>query len=163
MWRNTWLNRMVIERGPWLPWPHRRVRSVSFLISLLYWVDLDRNDIGLTPLTGRSWPVHGVRISSLYPYIEAEARYACRCEYALTAIDFIARRTRLSFLNVQVTLETLPRVIDIMAIELGWDGKRKNAEFDQAQDFLRSMGLPEVGQVTQTAPKPSTHKGFARR
>lgn len=80
----------------------------------------------------------------MYPYIEAEARYACRSEYALKATDFVARRTRLSFLNVQVTLECLPRVIDIMSEELGWDAKRKEREFDDAQEFLKSMGLPEV-------------------
>lgn len=95
-------------------------------------------------LAGLSWPVHGVRFSPLYPYVEAEARYACRHEYAMTATDFIARRIRLSFLNVQVTLEVLPRVIDIMAEELGWDNKRKEKEFDVAQEFLKSMGLPEV-------------------
>ena len=98
----------------------------------------------MDPGTGLSWPLHGTRLSALYPYIEAEARYACRAEYALRATDFIARRTRLSFLNVQVTLECLPRVIDIMGEELGWDGKRKEEEFDNAFEFLKSMGLPEV-------------------
>jgi glycerol-3-phosphate dehydrogenase len=93
--------------------------------------------------TGLSWPLHGTKLTPLYPYIEAEARYACRCEYAQNAVDFVARRTRISFLNVQATLEVLPRVIDIMGEELGWDAVRKDREFDQAQDFLRSMGLPE--------------------
>lgn len=87
--------------------------------------------------------MHGTRLSPLYPYIEAEARYAVRAEYALNAVDFIARRTRLSFLNVQATVETLPRVIDIMGEELGWNAARKEQEFDQAIYFLRSMGLPE--------------------
>jgi glycerol-3-phosphate dehydrogenase len=88
--------------------------------------------------------LHGVRLSPLYPYIEAEARYAVRCEYALTATDFIARRTRLSFLNVQVTLECLPRIIDIMGEELGWSQSKKEKEFEDSLWFLRSMGLPEV-------------------
>ena len=48
--------------------------------------------------------------------IEAEVRYATRCEYAQTAIDFIARRSRLAFQNNRVALATLPRVIDIMVI-----------------------------------------------
>jgi len=61
----------------------------------------------------------------------------------MNAVDFVARRTRISFLNVQATLEVLPRVIEIMGEELGWDAVRKDHEFDQAQDFLRSMGLPE--------------------
>lgn len=95
-------------------------------------------------IIGLSWPLHGRRFSPLYPYIEAEARYACRSEYALKATDFIARRIRLSFLNVQVTLEVLPRVIDIMGEEMGWDNGRKEEEFEDAQEFLKSMGLPEV-------------------
>lgn len=91
--------------------------------------------------TGARWPVHGKRLDPLYPYIEAEVRYACRSEYAATVPDFIARRTRLSFLNVEATVETLPRVIDLMAEELGWDKKRKDAEFKSSIDFLQSMGL----------------------
>lgn len=98
--------------------------------------------------TGKSWPIHGTRLSPLYPYIEAEARYAVRNEFAVKATDFIARRTRLSFLNVQVTLETLPRIIDIMGEELNWDSKRKSQEFDDAVDFLHSMGLPEATKLS---------------
>lgn len=95
--------------------------------------------------------MHGIRLSPAYPYIEAEARYAVRCEYALNAVDFVARRTRISFLNVQMTLEALPRVLDIMGEELGWDAKRKEKEFDDAVYFLRSMGLPEVSYVLEMA------------
>lgn len=98
--------------------------------------------------TGKTWPIHGTRFSALYPYIEAEARYAVRHEFALKATDFIGRRTRLSFLNVQVTLESLPRVIDIMGEELGWDSKRKNQEFDDAIQYLKSMGLPANTKIT---------------
>lgn len=97
--------------------------------------------------TGENWPIHGIRLSPLYPYIEAEAKYACRVEYAQKATDFIARRTRLSFLNVQVALEVLPRVIDLMGAELEWDEKRKEREFDEAVVFLDSMGLPEVSRL----------------
>ncbi|WVF70763.1 hypothetical protein IAT40_005557 [Kwoniella sp. CBS 6097] len=107
--------------------------------------------------TGQSWPLHGVRFSPLYPYIEAEARYAVRCEYALTAVDFIARRTRLSFLNVQVTLETLPRVIDIMGEELGWDRSRKEQEFDNSVEFLKSMGLPEQATSLKLSDVAKSH------
>nr|ODN86463.1 glycerol-3-phosphate dehydrogenase [Cryptococcus depauperatus CBS 7841] len=101
--------------------------------------------------TSESWPLRGVRFSKHYPYIDAEARYACRCEFAQTAVDFIARRTRLSFLNVQATIEALPRVIDIMGEELGWNKNRKKQEFDNAIEFLKSMGLPEVSQTPFSA------------
>lgn len=97
--------------------------------------------------TGLSWPIHGVRLAPLYPYIDAEARYAVRNEFALKATDFIGRRTRLSFLNVQATLEALPAIIDIMGEELNWSQQRKNQEFDEALQYLKSMGLPENTQL----------------
>lgn len=68
-------------------------------------------------------------------------RYAVRHEYAQTAIDVIARRTRLSFLNAQAALDALPRVVDIMAQELHWSAARKEAEISKAAEFLGSMGL----------------------
>lgn len=38
----------------------------------------------------------------------------------MTAIDMIARRLRVAFLNVQAAQEALPMIIDIMAEELNW-------------------------------------------
>ncbi|ADV21150.1 glycerol-3-phosphate dehydrogenase [Cryptococcus gattii Ru294] len=91
--------------------------------------------------TGESWPKHGIRFYRRYPYIEAECRYACRCEYAQTAVDFLARRIRLSFLDIHATVVALPRVIDIMSEELGWDAKRRAEELESTIKFLQSMGL----------------------
>lgn len=70
-----------------------------------------------------------------------QVTWACRREYAATAVDVIARRTRLSFLNSEAALEVLPRVIDMMSTELGWDHKRREKEFTDACEFLESMGL----------------------
>ena len=58
--------------------------------------------------TGQRWPVMGKRLHPEFPYIEAEVRYAIM-EYAATAVDVVARRLRLSFLNVQAAEEALPR------------------------------------------------------
>lgn len=74
--------------------------------------------------------------------IDAEIRYAARNEYAQTAVDVLARRTRLSFLNAQAALESLPMVVDILAEELHWDKKRKEQELEQGARFLGTMGLP---------------------
>lgn len=43
----------------------------------------------------------------------------------MSAIDMIARRLRLSFLNVQAAQEALPSIIDIMAEELKWSEEEK--------------------------------------
>ncbi|RKF55613.1 Glycerol-3-phosphate dehydrogenase, mitochondrial [Erysiphe neolycopersici] len=97
----------------------------------------------LSTLTKRNYPVRGERISPLFPFIDGEVRYAVRYEYAQTAIDVLARRTRLAFLNAQAALEATPIVIDIMASELNWDNDRKNIEWMDAVKFLESMGLPK--------------------
>jgi glycerol-3-phosphate dehydrogenase len=86
--------------------------------------------------TEKRWPVRGERISPLYPFVDGEVRYAVRHEYAQTAVDVIARRTRLAFLNAQAALEALPKVIDIMAAELKWDSKRKDLEWRESE-YLR--------------------------
>ncbi|KAL3420545.1 glycerol-3-phosphate mitochondrial [Phlyctema vagabunda] len=97
----------------------------------------------LSSPTEQRFPVRGERISALYPFVDGEVRYAVRHEYAQTAVDVIARRTRLAFLNAQAALEALPKVIDIMATELKWDNKRKAVEWTDSVAFLESMGLPK--------------------
>jgi glycerol-3-phosphate dehydrogenase len=97
----------------------------------------------LSSPTEQRFPVRGNKISSLYPYIDGEVRYCVRHEYAQTATDVIARRMRLAFLNAQAALEALPQVIDIMAEELKWSVKRKEAEWTNSVHFLGSMGLPK--------------------
>ncbi|OLL22121.1 Glycerol-3-phosphate dehydrogenase, mitochondrial [Neolecta irregularis DAH-3] len=92
--------------------------------------------------TGQRWPVRGKRLSSFYPFIEGEIRYAVRNEYAQTAVDVLARRTRLAFLSSQAALDALPRVIDILSEELSWSFKRKQKEWDDTVKYLLTMGLP---------------------
>ncbi|KAG6336876.1 hypothetical protein ID866_2202 [Astraeus odoratus] len=92
--------------------------------------------------TGEQWPLRGVRLSPNYPYIEAEVLYATRHEYACTAVDVLARRTRLAFVNAQAALAALPRVIEIMSEELAWNRDRQRKEFERGVNYLQSMGLP---------------------
>ncbi|KHJ83087.1 hypothetical protein OESDEN_17216 [Oesophagostomum dentatum] len=61
-------------------------------------------------MTGKRWPIIGNRLHQEFPYLDAEVRYAVR-EYACTAVDVIARRTRLAFLNTYAAHEVLPEVI----------------------------------------------------
>ena len=64
-------------------------------------------------------------MSQEFPYIEADVKWAMK-EYACTVVDVIARRTSLAFLNVQSAEDALPRIVEIMAQELGWGKKEKN-------------------------------------
>ncbi|GLB40496.1 putative FAD-dependent glycerol-3-phosphate dehydrogenase family protein [Lyophyllum shimeji] len=92
--------------------------------------------------------------------IEAEVRYAVTHEYALTAVDVLARRTRLSFLNIQAALEALPRVVDIMADELNWSLAERKKQIAQAVEFFESMGLPRSAAPVLPRPMP---RGFVER
>ncbi|XP_043467243.1 glycerol-3-phosphate dehydrogenase, mitochondrial isoform X1 [Leptopilina heterotoma] len=102
----------------------------------------------MASLTGKRWPIIGKKIHPEFPYIDAEIRYGCR-EYARTAIDMIARRLRLAFLNVQAAQEALPGIIDIMAEELHWSADEKKKQQKEASDFLAN----EMGQVVNRASR----------
>nr|XP_022325745.1 glycerol-3-phosphate dehydrogenase, mitochondrial-like isoform X2 [Crassostrea virginica] len=105
----------------------------------------------MSSLTGKRWPIIGKRLHDDFPYLEAEVRYAVR-EYACTAIDIIARRTRLAFCNANAADEALPRVIEIMAEELKWNKSRQQEELTSARAFLRrEMGLG-LGSGTSNIP-----------
>ncbi|XP_048124111.1 glycerol-3-phosphate dehydrogenase, mitochondrial isoform X1 [Alosa alosa] len=106
----------------------------------------------MAQVTGKRWPIVGKRLVSEFPYIESEVLYAIK-EYACTAIDVIARRTRLGFLNVQAADEALPRIVEIMAKELGWSEERSQEEMEAAKKFLHhEMGYKSRSeQLTKTS------------
>jgi glycerol-3-phosphate dehydrogenase len=107
--------------------------------------------------TEMRWPIYGKRIAPNYPYIEAEVRYAVREEYACTAVDVLARRTRLAFLNAEAALGALPKVIELMSEELGWDKARQEQEFIAGTHFLATMGLfKNKGKVKQVEEDKNT-------
>lgn len=85
--------------------------------------------------TDLRFPARGERISRLYPFVDGEIRYAITNEYAQTAVDILARRTRLAFLNAQAALECLPKIIDIMSQELKWDRTRQEREWKDSEYF----------------------------
>ena len=55
------------------------------------------------------------------PYTGAEVIWAVRHELALTLEDVLARRTRALFLNAKAAVRMAPRVVELMARELGRD------------------------------------------
>ena len=94
----------------------------------------------LAAFTGKRWPVKGKRLIQEFPYIEADVKWAIK-EYACTVVDVLARRTSLAFLNVQSAEDVLPRIVEIMAQELGWSKKEKAVSFTHKQFSHFIVGL----------------------
>ena len=86
-------------------------------------------------MTGR-----GDRLVPGYPYIEAEVIYAVRHEWALTADDIIARRTRLAFLNKEAAIKAIPKVVNLMGNELKWDSEKRKQESKKCIEYLHHFG-----------------------
>jgi len=106
----------------------------------------------LAKLTGKRWPLLGKRLHEEYPYLEAEVHYALK-EYATTAVDVIARRLRLAFLNTLAAEEALPSIVEIMASELKWDKTEKAKQLEAAQKFIDDeMGKLAKLRAFQDAP-----------
>ncbi|XP_024927585.3 glycerol-3-phosphate dehydrogenase SDP6, mitochondrial [Ziziphus jujuba] len=81
----------------------------------------------------------GKRLAHGYPFLEAEVAYCARHEYCESAVDFIARRSRLAFLDTDAAGRALPRIIEILAAEHKWDKSRKNQELEMAKQFLETF------------------------
>ena len=87
------------------------------------------------------WPLHGHRLLPQYPVIEAEVRWVCRREYAVNAVDVLARRLNLSFLNVRAAADAMPRIIDIMSEELGWSTEEAQRQRRACEEHLLHQGI----------------------
>lgn len=79
---------------------------------------------------------YGARLVEGHPYVEAEVLHAARAEFAATATDVLARRTRLGVLDAAATRAAAPRVAALMAQELGWDEARTTRETAEAIAYL---------------------------
>ncbi|PKA54997.1 Glycerol-3-phosphate dehydrogenase SDP6, mitochondrial [Apostasia shenzhenica] len=81
----------------------------------------------------------GKKLAHGYPFLEAEVAYCARHEYCESAIDFIARRSRLAFLDTDAARRALPLVIDILSSEHKWDKTRKKLELQKSIEFLETF------------------------
>ena len=75
-----------------------------------------------------------------YPIIEAEVIFGVRHDWAVHAEDILARRTRLAFLNKENALHAIPRIIELMSEELGWDAQRQIQESLRCVEYMRHFG-----------------------
>ena len=76
--------------------------------------------------------VGSARLAAGHPFLLAEVVWAARQELAETALDVLARRTRLAFLDQAAAKVALPRVVELLAAELGWDAERQKREMADA-------------------------------
>ncbi|KAL2548878.1 Glycerol-3-phosphate dehydrogenase SDP6 [Forsythia ovata] len=81
----------------------------------------------------------GKRLAHGYPFLEAEVAYCARNEYCESAVDFIARRSRLAFLDTDAAGRAVPRIIQILADEHKWDKSRQKQELQKAKEFLETF------------------------
>ena len=71
-----------------------------------------------------------------HPFLEAEVIYAVRFELAQRVIDILARRTHLAIVDTRAAQQAIPRVVELMAAELGWNQKRCNEEKERTTLLL---------------------------
>ncbi|CCE83662.1 Piso0_004247 [Millerozyma farinosa CBS 7064] len=75
------------------------------------------------------------------PFTIAELKYSLKYEYIRTPIDFLARRTRLAFLNAREALSAVDGVVEIMKKDLQWDEETTEKLRNQAKDYIGQMGI----------------------
>ncbi|CAF1935650.1 unnamed protein product [Brassica napus] len=81
----------------------------------------------------------GKRLAHGHPFLEAEVAYCARHEYCESAVDFIARRCRIAFLDTDAAARALQRVVEILASEHKWDKSREKQELQKAKEFLETF------------------------
>jgi glycerol-3-phosphate dehydrogenase len=81
----------------------------------------------------------GKRLAHGHPFLEAEVAYCARHEYCESAVDFIARRCRIAFLDTDAAARALQRVVEILASEHKWDKSRQKQELQKAKEFLETF------------------------
>jgi len=79
---------------------------------------------------------YGSQLVAKHPVLEAEVLYAARYELAERVIDVLARRMPLALLDNEAAKQAVPKVMEIMAHELGWDQQRCDKEAEWAEKRL---------------------------
>lgn len=75
-------------------------------------------------------------------FAAVQVRHAVRHEYACTAVDVLARRLGVTFVDAHAAECMIRRVVDLMAVELGWGMHERERQVHQASRFLEEqMGL----------------------
>lgn len=75
------------------------------------------------------------------PFTIAELKYSLKYEYIRHPLDFLARRTRLAFLNARQALNSVDGVVEIMRNEFNWTDEVAERLSKEAKDYISSMGI----------------------
>lgn len=75
------------------------------------------------------------------PFTVAELKYSLQYEYTRHPIDFLARRTRLAFLNARQALSAVDGVVELMKDELKWDDKTTERMRKETKKYIGQMGI----------------------
>ncbi|MGD0277285.1 MAG: glycerol-3-phosphate dehydrogenase/oxidase [Syntrophales bacterium] len=78
------------------------------------------------------------------PYVEAQVRFAAREEMARNLEDVLARRTRALILNARASMETAPRVAEILSEELGKNEAWAEKEVRSYRELASGYTLPPL-------------------
>lgn len=78
---------------------------------------------------------YDIPLASGHPHLQAEVIYGARHEGACTAVDILARRLRIGFLD-KAAMGAIGRFVDLLAHELGWTPEQRDQHAaDATQDL----------------------------
>lgn len=115
--------------------------------------------------TGATTGVHrfGKKLVEGFPFMEEEIEYMCKHEMATTVKDVLTLRMRLAYVNSEAAKAAIPRVADLMAISLKWSKKEKQAQIQQANEYIGQFGGPianKSGAQIRSATFTDLHEVF---
>lgn len=93
--------------------------------------------IGVLPDSGRD-PTYR---DFSYPFTLGELFYCLDYEKVQHPIDFLARRSRLAFLDAKAALGAVDEVVDVMARKLDWSSAKKKQMRQEAILYIQQMGV----------------------
>lgn len=102
--------------------------------------DLEYSELSLEDFYSESFLGPEALLVPDYPFIEAEVVFGVRHDWVVRPEDFLARRSRLAYLNKEAAMRAIPRVVQLMARELHWDRARQSAELVRCVEFMRHFG-----------------------
>jgi C-terminal domain of alpha-glycerophosphate oxidase len=97
-----------------------------------------------------------------YCYYFACASYHTKQEYAVKAVDVLARRTRLAFVDATAAAAAAPRVVEIMSESLGWGRARRAEELKECSVFLQTMSAGVEPKLHHTDTHTSSSSSSSR-